>query len=260
MAYRLIDKIKWLTFMSVFYVSACSKDLENLPLNEKALYQTDRFSADKPKDSYRKPLDILNFSGVKPGMQVIDLLGGDGYYTELFSYIVGEKGKVYLQNNSLFLRFSKKEMEKRLKDNRLKNVVRTDSEYAEMNLPSNVDMIFMGLSFHDFFVNRSDGIKPAVPEQLYHQLRSALKPGGVIVLTDHAASVNSGLKYTRLHRIGEEWVKTNLEANGFEFVDSIDVLRNPNDDKSLDIWNKKVKSKTDRFVHKYRLKVQQPST
>ena len=50
----------------------------------------------------------------------------------------------------------------------------------------------------------------------------------------------------KLHRIDEEFAK-----EGFEFVGELDVLRNPNDDYSLDIWKKKVKGKTDRFIQLY---------
>ncbi len=250
---RVISNIEQSKLKQEFYLDARSKDFKSLSINEQSIYRTNRFSDDIVRDHYRNPLDILNFVNVQPGMQVIDLLGGGGYYTELFSHIVGENGKVYLQNNSLFLRFSIKEMENRLNNNRLANVIRLDSEYDNMQLPSNTDIIFMGISFHDFFVQRKDNIKPATPEKLYHQLRTALKPNGLIVLIDHSAKTNSDLTDTPLHRIDEEWVKTSLQTNGFQFIESLDVLKNQKDDLNLDIWNKKVKNKTDRFIHKYKL-------
>ena len=40
------------------------------------------------------PADILRLAGIKPGMRVADVLAGDGYYSELLSYVVGPKGKV----------------------------------------------------------------------------------------------------------------------------------------------------------------------
>lgn len=121
LAYRILRT----AILSLILVG-CSEDLDNMTANEQSLHQPDRFSDDRKSDYYRKPLDILEFSDVKPGMNIIDLLGGGGYYTELFNHIVGEKGKVHIQNTTLFLRFSKDELEKRLKDNRLKNVVRLD--------------------------------------------------------------------------------------------------------------------------------------
>lgn len=47
------------------------------------------------RDAARKPADILNFSQIKPGMIVVDLVPNDGYYTRMLSKLVGPKGKVY---------------------------------------------------------------------------------------------------------------------------------------------------------------------
>ena len=238
--------------MAVFFLLSCSKNIDKLPVNEQAIYIDSRFSDDIPKDRYRKPLPVLNFSDVKPGMTVVDLLGGGGYYSELFSHIVGESGVVYLQNNSLFLRFSKDELEQRLKDERLPNVIRLDSEFSDMQLPENVDVIFLGLSFHDLYVKRDDPVITADREQIYAQIKTALKPGGSIIIIDHAAEPGSGIsKTSKSHRIDEAWVKADLISQGFDFIDSIDALRNSKDDYSLDIWKEKVRHKTDRFIHKY---------
>ena len=249
---RLIKTIMATLFTSIFFVS-CSKNIENLPVNEQAIQKSSRFSSDKDKDSYRKPLDVLNFLSIKPDAQIIDLLGGGGYYSELFSHIVGENGKVYLQNNSLFLRFSEKELTKRLAKNRLPNVVRLDSEFSDMQLPSNTDIIFMGLSFHDIYVERDDPVIMAEPASFFQQIRSALKPGGHLIVIDHAARIGSKNNLTsQLHRIDEEWTKAEIISQGFEFTGSSDVLRNTSDNYDLDIWKKEVFHKTDRFIYTFK--------
>ncbi len=236
----------------------CSKDIDSLPLNEQSIHLASRFSNDISKDRYRKPLEILNFSEVSPGKTVVDLLGGGGYYSELFSHIVGKQGQIFLQNNSLFLRFSKKELEERLANNRLPNIVRLDSEYADMKLPQKADLIFLGLSFHDFFVKRKDPTITAVPGEFYRQIKASLKPSGLIILVDHSAKPDSGIASTsKLHRIDENWVRVDMQKNGFQFIESLETLRNPKDDFSVKIWKEKVFHKTDRFIHKYRLIDQQ---
>lgn len=251
---QLLSKLKTALFLTSFYLVGCSKNIENLPLNEKAIYVSSRYSDDIRADQYRTPLKILDFISLSPGMKIVDLLAGGGYYTELFSYIAGAEGQVYLQNNSLFLRFSEKEIESRLKNNRLKNVIRLDSEYTDLKLPNDVDVIFLGLSFHDFFVQRKDPTITAIPADFYRQVKASLKPNGILIIIDHSANLNTGITETsRLHRIDADWVKKDLNSNGFKFMDSIDVLSNPEDDLNLDIWKKKVFHKTDRFVHKYQL-------
>ncbi|TLY58279.1 MAG: methyltransferase, partial [Gammaproteobacteria bacterium] len=39
------------------------------------------------RDSLDHPAEVLRLAGIKPGMQVADYLAGDGYYSELLSYV-----------------------------------------------------------------------------------------------------------------------------------------------------------------------------
>ena len=249
---RILPPLKKLLISSLFLSVSCSQDLSEMSLLERSLHQPERYSSDKKSDSQRKPLKVLELSGVDKGMQVIDLLGGGGYYTELFNYIVGDTGKVYLQNNSLFLRFSREELEKRLRNNRLSNTIRLDSEFADMQLPANTDLIFIGLSYHDIYVPREDPVITANRDEFFTQIMAALKPGGKLLIIDHNAAPGSGKSTTaKLHRIEEQWAKQDIESAGFKFVESLDTLRNPNDDYSKSIWAKNIMHKTDRFIHLY---------
>ena len=250
---KVLKRLRFLLLTLIVFINGCSKDLDSMSVNEQAIHQPHRYADDHDRDDRRKPLDILKLADVKSGEVVIDLLGGGGYYTELFDYIVGDTGKVYLQNNSLFLRFSTEELENRLKKGRLKNTVRLDSEFADMQLPSGVDLIFIGLSYHDIYVPREDPVIMTSREEFFPQIWEALKPGGRLLIIDHAAEPGSGKEAAaKLHRIDEEWAKQDIESAGFKFEQSLDVLRNPKDNYQLDIWKKEVFRKTDRFVHLYR--------
>src|SRR5437764_12434387 len=46
-------------------------------------------------DARRKPGPLIALGGVKPGDKVLDLIPGSGYWTRIFSKIVGPQGKVY---------------------------------------------------------------------------------------------------------------------------------------------------------------------
>src|SRR3569833_3970988 len=50
---------------------------------------------DRQHDVDRKPAESVAFAGVKPGDKVVDLIPGKGYFTRLFSLVVGPKGHVY---------------------------------------------------------------------------------------------------------------------------------------------------------------------
>jgi predicted methyltransferase len=40
-------------------------------------------------------VDVLAFAGVMPGMTVVELEAGGGFYTELLASAVGDEGTVY---------------------------------------------------------------------------------------------------------------------------------------------------------------------
>jgi len=80
-----------------------------------------RSAADLKRDALDHPADVLRLSNIGPGMRVADVLAGDGYYSELLSYIVGPRGHVLLLNNSAYDHWSDNGWQKRLA--KLPNVV-----------------------------------------------------------------------------------------------------------------------------------------
>ena len=245
--------LRWIiSLTSLSALVACFGSDSSAPpsdIYQMAVNQPTRSKADRKADGRRKPNEILKLSGLAPGMIVVDLLGGSGYYSELFNPIVGSDGKVYLQNNSLFLRFSTEELENRLVDGRLQNVVRLDSEFADLKLPDSVDLIFMGLSYHDIYVPREDPVIMTSRDEFFPQIVASLKPGGRLLVIDHAAEPGSGkTAAAKLHRIAKDFAIEDITSAGFRLVRSLDVLRSDSDNYSLDIWNEEVFHKTDRFV------------
>jgi predicted methyltransferase len=49
----------------------------------------------RQRDANRKPVETLAFTGVKPGDQVAEFMPGGGYFTRIFSKVVGASGHVY---------------------------------------------------------------------------------------------------------------------------------------------------------------------
>ncbi|MGH8263399.1 MAG: hypothetical protein ACRET4_07965, partial [Steroidobacteraceae bacterium] len=66
-----------------------------------AIENAARLPADRAEDEWRKPAAVLTFLQVKPGMRVLDVFAGGGYYTELLSYVVGD-GAVLAYNNKAY--------------------------------------------------------------------------------------------------------------------------------------------------------------
>ncbi|MEJ2089890.1 MAG: methyltransferase, partial [Gammaproteobacteria bacterium] len=65
----------------------------------RAVNHPDRSQADRQRDLTSRPAEVLTFLGIEPGMTVLDMLTGDGYYAEIVARAVGPAGHVYLHNN-----------------------------------------------------------------------------------------------------------------------------------------------------------------
>jgi predicted methyltransferase len=87
-------------------------------------------------------------------------------------------------------------------------------------------------------------------EQMDRKMFAALKPGGTLVLADHAAAAGADISVGKsLHRIDEAIVRKELEAAGFKFVAAGDFWRVPGDTR--DFSSNRPPSPVDSFVLKY---------
>lgn len=218
-----------------------------------ALNHPDRPEQDRDRDDYRHPAEVLAFAGIEPGMSVLDVFTAGGYYAEILSRLVGEDGEVWAQNPPQFYeRFGSADLDFRLSDRRLPNVERQDRPLSDLSLPDgHFDAVVAAMVMHDFFWLTDD--VPAVLNQLY----AAMRPGAVLLVTDHAAPEGTGDEYAvdqeGKHRVDAALVTRMLEAADFELVDTSNVLANPEDDRSLAFFDPEMRGKpTDRFVHLYR--------
>ncbi len=233
-------------FLAVLLLPACNGDAD---IYDRAVASSERSWTDRRRDRLRKPAEVLRFSGLQQGMVAVDLMGGGGYYAEIMSHLVGPDGKIILQNNTLFLRFSEEEIEKRLKNNRLTNVSRLDSQFKDFELPQDVDLMFLGLSYHDIYIERDDPVKTTSRDEFFPQIMAALRPGGRVLVIDHAAKPGTGITTTKaLHRIDEEFAKLDFEEAGFRYLGRLDILRNPADNHTLRMREDAIRGQTDRFI------------
>ena len=223
-----------------------------------SLASPDRIEQDRQNDPLRRPDLVLEFFEIKPGMTVLDLFSGGGYYTEIVSRVVGDEGKVLAHNNQAYLDYAKDSIEERYADNRLQNVERLTSEADGIELPSNTyDAALAMLTWHDFYYLDVENGWQAIDETaLTQKLCGALKPGAVLGITDHTAAAGSDPAESAqtLHRIDPSRIKADLEGTCFEYEGEISVLRNPGDDLSQPMFAEGLRGRTDRIVYKYRRK------
>lgn len=214
-----------------------------------------RSDADRERDNRDKPLELLTLAGFKRDMVIADIFGGGGYYSEILSRVVGPNGKVRLINNAPYDKYAKTALLPRLADNRLPNVQYEILPPEAMNLGNNtLDGALIVMSYHDlYYVDPKNGWPAIDASQFIDQIVTALKPGGTLLIVDHAAREGSGKTDAQtLHRIEEKFAIEDFKAHGLEFVASIPDLKNSADDHTLNVFDAAIKGKTDRFVHVYK--------
>ena len=210
-----------------------------------------RSAADLKRDAIDHPAEILRLADIKPGMQVADFLAGNGYYSELLSYIVGPGGKVLLLNNDAYEKWSGRRWQDRLKDNRLPNVEHRTIDVEHIDLPDHsLDALLLIKVYHDLYWVDKDHEWPKMdPNTVLNEIARVLKPGGTLLLVDHSAKAGTGSADAgTLHRIDEAYARRDFEKHGFTFVATSDVLRRPDDPRDALTYEGPMVGKTDRFV------------
>jgi predicted methyltransferase len=221
---------------------------------ESAVNHPSRLASDREQDDQRRAETVLAFFRIEPGMTVLDMYSGGGYYTELLSYLVGVSGRVVAHNNQPYLDFARDELERRYANNRLSNVTQLIAENNELELePESFDAVIMIKAYHDlYYVDEAAGwAKVDVPKFL-DEIYAALKPGGVLGIVDHNATPGSPSSTgATLHRIDPALIKRDVTAAGFTYAGETSVLRNPDDDLTKEVFADSVRDKTDRSVMRF---------
>jgi predicted methyltransferase len=221
-----------------------------------ALKAPGRLPEDLEQDANRKPAEVLAFFGVKPGMTVLDLFSGGGYYTEVLAHLVGPEGRVYAHNNTPYLDFDKDPIAKRYQDPaRLPNVERFIAENNALELPDNkFDFALMSMVYHDVYLaDEEHGWTRIDAPKMLAEVFGSLKSGAVLGVIDHVAAPGSPPETgNTLHRIDPELLKREITAAGFVLDAESDLLRNPADDHTKPVFDPSIRGKTDRVVLRFR--------
>lgn len=213
-------------------------------------------SADNVKlDSGRRPAQVLQFLGLKPGMNVLDLFGANAYWAEITAPVVGPKGHVTVWNPSQFYSDKRKQAFDAFMGSH-PNVSIVISPFEAPDLPKNyADWVILNDNYHDtYWQNEKYKIPKMDPNAFVSAVYAAMKPGATIGVIDHVASPNSDARATveKFHRIDPNVVKADFKRAGFVFVGSSDILRNPADDHSAEVHDPRIAGKTDRFIFMFK--------
>lgn len=224
------------------------------PVIAAAVADHTRPQAEVERDADRKPAQTLAFAGVKPGDRVADYAPGTGYFTHLFSDIVGKEGHVYAMVPTPMVKFDRAakglaDLQAWSKDH--PNVTASSADaLGGVKFPEPLDLFWISQNYHDLHDKFMGPVDVAAFNKAVY---AALKPGGVYLVLDHVAAKDAPADVTEtLHRIEPSTVRREVEAAGFKLESESNILSNPADPHTATVFDKSIRGHTDQFIYKFR--------
>ncbi|MEO6423732.1 MAG: hypothetical protein ABIR84_13945 [Candidatus Nitrotoga sp.] len=201
-----------------------------------------RTNEDKRADASRKPVELLQFAQVRPGMQVLDLATDNGYTTQLIALAVGSTGTVWAQEV-----LQRPAFIKRLADHPQSNIVpviRPFEDPIPIDAPK-LDLITNIMNYHN-----STYMSAARRARLNQRLFKALKSGGHLIVIDHSSKTGTDIATAkRLRRIDHAIVLNEIQNAGFRLEQESNFLRNPSDPRNQTYFDMDIP--TDKFAFRF---------
>lgn len=153
---------------------------------------------------------LLKNLAVKPGMFIADIGAGSGYHSVMLSKMVGS-GKVFaVEVEPQMIAY----LNKRIKQEKLSLIVPVLSTEQKVSLAENtIDMMLLVDVYHEF----------SYPYEMALSMRSALKPGGKLVLVEFR-SEDMTVPIKTIHKMIESQAIKEFKAAGFVFDKNINNL------------------------------------
>ncbi|MBO8154278.1 class I SAM-dependent methyltransferase [Thermovirga sp.] len=165
----------------------------------------------KAANKKSRPDDILKAMDLKPGMVIVDIGAGGGYFTLRFAEIVGDEGRVYaVDTNSTSLKFIEGNAFKKGLNN-VHVVLANDT----LNLPlKKVDVIFMRNVTHH------------IPDriQYFKNLRKFLKIDGRIAIIEYKKSKFLSFRGIFGHYVSKKALMHEMLESGYTYEKEYDFL------------------------------------
>lgn len=216
--------------------------------DDKALYATVygewRTPEEQSRDKYRHPMEALTFWGLKPGMRILEIQPGQGYWTNILApYAHFTAGSFYVTGADL--------ANPKLSDASRKARADFEAKYAakpelygdvrvlnwgavSKSLPANLfDFILTARSIHGWMQQQ-----PGTVEQTFAAFYAALKPGGILAVEQHRASPGDAVEKPESGYVTEAYVIRQAQQAGFRLVARSEINANPKDTKDhpFGVW------------------------
>jgi predicted methyltransferase len=208
-----------------------------------AVKGTWRTPANVQRDVWRKPVDALTFWGLKPGMSILELSPGGGWWTEILApYARMTKGTYAataadLNNPELSqaARDARAQFEKKFSDQTIYGpitYVNFGLKSQGLGAPNSVDFVLNGRNIHNWMAN---GIMDKVMAESF----AVLKPGGILAIEEHRNAPDAVQDpKAPTGYVTEAFVIAAAEKAGFKLAERSELYANAKDDRDhpFGVW------------------------
>jgi predicted methyltransferase len=223
-----------LVCFSSFVFAASETEL----LLDKAIAGHHREAKNKARDVYRHPKETLLFFGLEANMTVVEIWPGGGWYTEILAPVLRDHGRLYEASLALQSKATP-DIRREIGQDYLKKLAQQPKiydrviltelqapEYTAIAPPGSADMVLTFRNVHNW---AKDGNTDATFRAFY----IALKPGGILGVTDHRAKPGTPLQ-DMIHSgyLTEDYVIEVAQRAGFKLVAKSEINVNPADTKN----------------------------
>jgi len=224
---------------AVTTISVAAVDKKDAQSIEKAVAGDWRSADAKSRDVYRHPVDALEFWGLKPGMTVLELQPGGGWWTEILApYARLNKGEFYATAADLG--------DPGLSDGARKGRADFEAKYADAAIYGKVNLVNWGAKAAPLPADKFDFVLAA---RVFHgwmgqnsqdanlaKIFASLKPGGILAVEQHRG--NPGAEPVKQGYVTEQAVIDAATKAGFKLAGKSEVNANPKDTKDhpFGVW------------------------
>lgn len=221
-----------------------------------AVAATGRSAEHRALDEVRRPAEVLAFMGLRRGDRALDYLTGSGYYAELMAQAVGPEGAVTGWNTPSFDAAPQIRPSLDAIRGRNPNVSFVATPVTALDFaPNSYNFVMMHLVYHDAYWESTRFNLPRIdPNTVTAAIFRTLRPGGTLAVIDHVAAPgrDTRAEVEATHRIDPAVVRADWERAGFVLEAESPLLRNPADDRSVNVFQPSIRGRTDRIVYRFR--------
>jgi predicted methyltransferase len=183
------------------------------------------------RDVYRHPRESLAFWGLKPGMAILEIWPGAGYWTEILApYAKATSGSYLAALSSASDRLPAKFSQASVSGPIATTVFNANS--PPLAKPASVSFVLLSRNLHDWMGT------PGEPEKAMRDFYAALKPGGILAIEQHRADPRPMKPGASDGYMSTAIVVKLAEGAGFKLAATSEINANPKDTKDhpFGVW------------------------